>query len=111
MGEVVAGGEADGLQLAVCHELDVQVSAAGAHVRRALLATVAPDEGREAKRSVPNLNVVKLALPGWFYGVLVVEEQVNALARGSCKGGTSREMLEAAEEEVEDVQPEWTDLR
>lgn len=78
--EVVARREADGLQFTVRDELDVQVSAAGADVGRAFLAAVATNEGREAKGSIANLNVVELALPRRFYGVLVIEEQVDALA-------------------------------
>lgn len=94
--EVVAGGEADGLQFAVCHKLDVQVSAAGADVVRALLAAVATNEGREAKGSIAHLNVVELALPGRLYGVLVIEEQVDALAwsrwrRGAGGGGAEKQ--------------------
>lgn len=43
--EVVPGREANGLQLAICHKLDVQVSPAGADVCRAFLPAVAANEG------------------------------------------------------------------
>lgn len=88
--EVVSGRETDGLQFTVCNKLDVQVSPAGTDVCRAFLPAVATNEGREAKRSIPNLNVVELALPGRFYGVLVIEEQVNALAWSSWRRGTGQ---------------------
>lgn len=88
--EVVSGRETDGLQFAVCNKLDVQVSPAGTDVCRAFLPAVATNEGREAKRSIPNLNVVELALPGRFYGVLVIEEEVNALAWSSWRRGTGQ---------------------
>lgn len=88
--EVVAGREADGLQFTVCDKLDVQVSAAGTDVRRTFLAAVATNEGREAKGSIANLNVVELALPGRFYRVLVIEEQVDALARSRWRRGAGR---------------------
>lgn len=99
--EVVSGREADGLQFAVCDKLDVEVSPAGADVRRALLPAVATNEGREAERSIPNLNVVKLALPGRFYGVLAIEEQVNALAWSSWRGGAGQRGAERAAEKLE----------
>lgn len=83
--EVVARREPGGLQFPVGHKLDVEVAAAGAHVGRALLAAVAADEGGEAEGAVPDLDVVKLALPGRLDGVVVIEEEVDALARRGCK--------------------------
>lgn len=98
--EVVSGRETDGLQFTVCNKLDVQVSPAGTDVCRAFLPAVATNEGREAKRSIPNLNVVELALPGRFYGVLVIEEQVNALAWSSWRRGTGQRGAEKQQEKV-----------
>lgn len=96
LGEVVAGGEPGGLQLAVRHKLDVQVSPAGVHVGGALLAAVAPDEGREAEGPVPDLDVVEFAFPGRLDGILVVEEQVDALARRGCRQRSEEKVRGAA---------------
>lgn len=91
--EVITGREAYGLQFTVCDELDVQVPPTGADVCRAFLPTVATNEGGEAKGSIANLNVVELALPGRFYGILVIEEQVDALPGRGWRSRWDREML------------------
>lgn len=96
LGEVVAGGKPGGLQLAVRHKLDVQVSPAGVHVGGALLAAVAPDEGREAEGPIPDLDVVEFAFPGRLDGILVVEEQVDALARRGCRQRSEEKVRGAA---------------
>lgn len=74
MCEVVPGREANGLQFTIRHKLDVQVPPTGADVCRALLPTVATNEGREAKGPIADLDVVELALPGRLYGILVIKE-------------------------------------
>lgn len=79
--KVISGREAYGLQFTVCNKLDVQVPPTGADVRRAFLPTVATNEGGEAEGSIANLDVIELALPGRFYGIFVIEEQVDALPR------------------------------
>lgn len=79
--EVVPGRKAYGLQFSICHKLDVQVPPTGADICWALLPTIATDQRRETKGPIADLNVVKLALPGWLYGILLIEEQVDALPR------------------------------
>lgn len=91
--KVITGREAYGLQFTVCDELDVQVPPTGADVCRAFLPAVATNEGGEAKGSIANLNVIELALPGRFYGIFVVEEQVDALARRGWGSRWDTEML------------------
>lgn len=90
LAEVVACGESGSLQFAVRHKFDVQVAATGVDVSRALLATVAAEERREAEGPVSDLDVVKLAFPGRLDGILVVKEQVDALPRRGCKEGKER---------------------
>ena len=79
--EVIPGGETSGLQFTISHKLDVQVPPTGPDIRRTFLPTVATNDGRETKGPIAYLDVVKLTLPGGFDGVLLIEEQVNALSR------------------------------
>lgn len=95
--EVIVGRETNGLQFPISHELDVQVPPTGAHVRRALLPTVATDDGREAEGPVADLDVVELALPGRLDGVLLFKEQVDALPGSGCR---RKEGRKAGREEV-----------
>lgn len=104
--EVVPGWKTDGLQLAVSHKLDVQVPPARAHVRGALLAAVATNDGRETEGAVADFDVVKLTFPRWLDGVPVIEEQVDALP-----GGGWIEQWEEEEGEDDMKKEEWKKSR
>lgn len=86
LGEVVPRRESDGLQLTISHKLDVQVPPAGADAGRAVFPAEAAEDGGETERPVAHLDVVELTLPGRLDGVLVVEEQVDALSGRGCSG-------------------------
>lgn len=82
--EVIPGRETEGLQFTIRHKLDVQVPPTGADIIWAFLPTEATDDGRETKGPIADLDVVELALPGWLDGILVIEEQVDALSGSGC---------------------------
>lgn len=105
MCEVIAGRETNSLQFAISHKLNVQVPPTGADIGRAFLPTVTTDDGRETKRPIADLNVVKLALPGRLDGILLIEKQVDALARRSWEEEEKR--LRAGEKKVEEVKQKW----
>lgn len=72
--EVIPGSETNGLQFTISHKLDVEVSPTGADICWDFLPTVATDDGRETKGPITDLDVVKLTLPGWLYGILLIKE-------------------------------------
>lgn len=80
--EVIPGRETNGLQFTISHKLDVQVPPTGADICWAFLPTEATNDGRETKRPIADLDVVKLTLPGRLDRILFIEEQVDALSRG-----------------------------
>lgn len=79
--EIVSCRKPDGFELTVCNKSNPEVSPSGPHIHWALLAAVSTNNGRRAERAVSNFDVVKLAIPGRLYGVLLVKVQVDALSR------------------------------
>lgn len=81
LSEIVSCGKPNGLEFTICNKFNPKVSPTGPHIHWALLPAVSTDNRRRAEWAISNFNVVKLALPGWLYGVLFIKVQVDALPR------------------------------
>lgn len=72
-GEVITCWKSHCLQFTVRNKLYPQVSATAPDIGWTVLTTVAPEHGGEAKRSIPDLDVVKFTFPRGFDRIILLE--------------------------------------
>lgn len=83
--EVVTRRKSHRFQLAVRNKFYPQISAATPDIGWAVLATVASEHWGEAKRSIPDLDVVKFTFPRGLDWISLLEVQIDALPWGGWK--------------------------
>lgn len=80
LSKIVSCRKPNGFEFTVCNKLNPKVSSTGPHIHWALLPAVSTENGGGAEWAISHLNVVKLAFPRWFYAILFIKVQSDALS-------------------------------